>query len=258
MNSKNIYDYPKYYPLIFRKRNFKKESTLIKKILRKFSKIKIKNILDIACGTGDHMKELSKLGYNVAGLDLSNKMLDDTIKKMKNNSKFLGVYKKNMAEFILNQKFDSCICMINSLEILIKNKEFISHFNSVIKCLNKGGLYIIELDSPNMVYKGNYKTPKIYKRNIKRKGIKLNIIYKQYSLKKSIEKNELIISINDKNKKILLLDNAPIRRLNIKDILYFLKLTKHLELVKISGDLNLKKDLNDKSSKKMIIVLRRK
>ena len=33
-----------------------------------------------------------------------------------------------MASFNINEKFDACICMANSLEILIKNEQFISHF----------------------------------------------------------------------------------------------------------------------------------
>ena len=79
----DLYYYPKYYELIFGNRNFKKECSFIVKLIKKFSGIKVYSILDIACGTGQHMIELSKLGFNVAGLDISDKMLNEINKKLK-------------------------------------------------------------------------------------------------------------------------------------------------------------------------------
>ena len=71
----SIYEYPKYYELVFGKRNIKKEVDFLESLFQKFSGRKTKTVLDIACGTGPHMDELEKRGYAVAGLDNSPKML---------------------------------------------------------------------------------------------------------------------------------------------------------------------------------------
>jgi len=53
---------------------------------------KSKKILDIGCGTGRHSIELAKRGYNVTGIDLSERMLEMAKQKAKNakvNAEFI-------------------------------------------------------------------------------------------------------------------------------------------------------------------------
>ena len=49
------------------------EKTFFNKI---FSEHGVKNILDCACGTGQHLLMLAQSGYNVWGSDYSNSMLE--------------------------------------------------------------------------------------------------------------------------------------------------------------------------------------
>lgn len=254
----DLYYYPEYYEIIFGNRNFKKECKFIAELIKKHSKIKVNSILDIACGTGPHIIELSKLDFKIAGLDISDKMLSIVDKNLKGNSNYLGTYKRDMASFSIPSKFDSCICMVNSLEILTKNKQFTSHFNSVANCLNPGGLYIIELDNPSFISKSE--EIKEYKKSFKKGKININLIYKKYPFDfvNSLEKNELIVEINDNGKILKIVDNSPVRRLTLSDIESFIKLNNKFEIVDILGDFKFGSTINDKDSKKMIVILRRK
>ena len=258
----NIYEYPEYYEIIFGRKNFKEETKFIIKLINKFSSIKAKNILDIACGTGQHIGELLKNNFKVTGLDISKRMLNKLDKQFKNNPNFIKSYQKDMASFNINEKFDACICMANSLEILIKNEQFISHFKSVANCLNKGGLYIIELDNPAFLFSlpCSGSKAKEYKMEFKKGKIKINTTYRRYTfdLINFVEKNELILDINDNGKKIKINDDSPIRRLTPIDIGLFIKFNSNFELIKILGDFNLNSTINDKESKKMIVILRKK
>jgi len=258
----NVYEYPKYYEIVFGSRNFKRECDFITELIKKFSKINTSVILDIACGTGPHMIGLSKLGFKVAGLDSSNKMLVKINKRLKGKPNFIGVYKKDMVSFNIPQKFDACICMVNSLEILTKNEQFISHFHSVANCLKRGGIYIIELDNPSFIFSNPLPGERIkeYKKKIKRGKIKIGVIYKKYpfDLINFLEKNELILDINDNGKKLIIRDSSPVRRLAPLDIDLFVKLSHKFELIKILGDFKLESTINDKNSKRMIVILRKK
>lgn len=253
----NLYDYPKYYEIVFGNRNFKKECKFIQRLLKKYSKIKVSSVLDLACGTGMHMVELAKLKYKIAGLDISDKMLEEANKRLENNPKLIKLYKNDMASFRLDKKFDACICMVNSLEILNKDTEFISNFNSVADALNAGGLYIIELDNPSLIKRNNQ--VKEYKKTIKKGKITINLIYKKYPFdyKSKLEKNELILDINEDGKRLKIVDNSPVKRLTMEDINYFVNKTKRFEIMNVISDFNLNLKVKDKSSKRIIVVLRK-
>ncbi len=257
----SLYDYPKYYEMIFGERNIRQEVGFLVTLIKKYSKIKVSSVLDIACGSGIQIVELAKLGFKVAGLDSSPKMIEELKRNMRTKPNFIAAYREDMSSFTLPRKFDSCICMLNSLEILIKNKQFISHFESVAKCLKPGGVYIIELDNPAFIL--SLPSPgagiKEYRKGIKRGEIEIDVVYRRFpfDLLRFVEKNELILNINDKGKKLRIVDDSPVRRLTPSDINLFVKLNKKFELVTLLGGFDFNTTINNKSSKKMIVVLRR-
>ncbi len=257
----NMYQYPKYYEIIFGRRDIKKECQFIQELIKKFARRRIDQLLDIACGTGPHMEELMALGYKTAGLDISPEMLTLVKKKLRGKKNFLGIYEADMEKFILPKKFDLCLCMVNSLEILTENKQFLSHLNSVANCLNLGGLYIIELDSPSFILSNPRPGERVkkYTKKFLRGKIKIRLTYERYpfDLGNFLERNKLILKINDNGKKITLMDNSPVRRLTPSDIDLFSKLNGRMELVGLWGGFDLEIGINDADAEKMIVVLRK-
>ncbi len=256
-----LYQNPKYYEIVFGKRNFKKECVALMQLIKKFSKIQVSNILDIACGTGQHMTEFSKVGLKVAGLDISARMISETKQKFQDNPNLISLYKEDMSSFKIAKKFDACICMVNSLEILTTNNQIESHFKSVADCLNKGGIYIIELDNPAFAFSNplSKEKPKVYKWTAKKGKIKINVAYKKcsFDLLNSLEKNELTLDVSDNGKIMKLVDTSPIRRLTPQEIDLFIKINKQLKIVKVLGGFDLNSSVNDRNSKKMIIIFQR-
>ena len=58
-----IYKHPHYYEIAFSFINPKKQVDNFEKLIKKFSKIKVKKVLDIACGPSLQLRELCKRGY---------------------------------------------------------------------------------------------------------------------------------------------------------------------------------------------------
>ena len=50
-------------------------------LLKVFSQHKVKTILDIGCGTGDHAIDLARRGFNVVGIDRSHGMIAESNKR---------------------------------------------------------------------------------------------------------------------------------------------------------------------------------
>ncbi len=257
----SLYDYPKYYEMVFGERDIQQEVAFLVSLLKKHSKIKVSSILDVACGSGIHLAELAKLGFEVAGLDSSPKMIEKLKEGMIRKPNFIAAYMEDMSSFTLPRKFDICICMLNSLEILTENEQFISHFESIAKCLNLGGLYIIELDSPAFILSLPLPNTKVieHKKRIKSGDVVIDVVYRRFpfDLLKFVEKNELILNVNDKGKILRIIDDSPVRRLIPSDIDLFVRLNKRFELVTLLGGFDFNITINDKSSRKMVVVLRR-
>jgi CBS domain-containing protein/ubiquinone/menaquinone biosynthesis C-methylase UbiE len=56
-------------------------------LLKVFSESKVKTVLDVGCGTGDHVIDLAKQGFDALGIDRSSAMISEANKRKKGMSK---------------------------------------------------------------------------------------------------------------------------------------------------------------------------
>lgn len=105
-----------------------------------------KNVLDLACGTGSFSKRLNDMGYNVTGLDLSADML--TVAKSK--APEISFINADMTDFSFNEKFDFCICMLDSINHLTDYEDVKKCFDCVYSSLSDNGIFIFDV---NTLYK---------------------------------------------------------------------------------------------------------
>ena len=74
--------YSKFYDQIYSKKNYIEEVKFLNSIFLKNKKHNPK-IIDIGCGTGQHLLQLLKLGHNVTGVDKSGDMINLARLKLK-------------------------------------------------------------------------------------------------------------------------------------------------------------------------------
>lgn len=106
-----------------------------------------KKVLDLACGTGTISKLLCDNGYEVTGMDISEEMLIVAQEKCQNRVRF---FKGDISTFSLPEKFDYCVCLLDSLNHLENISAVKSCFECVGNSLNENGLFIFDV---NTVYK---------------------------------------------------------------------------------------------------------
>lgn len=68
-------------------------------------------IIDIGCGTGRHSIELSKRGYSMTGIDLSESLLEKAREKAKKNGVQIDFLKHDARSLPYNKQFDVAIMM---------------------------------------------------------------------------------------------------------------------------------------------------
>jgi len=144
LKDKKFYDLlsPDFDLMVSWEKRLKNEAPFFQKL---FEENKVKKILDLACGTGHHSTFFAKSGYEVTGVDLSEKMLQIARKNAKGVSGvrfvkagFLDIYPK------LKDRFDAVICLGNSLPHLLSQKDLKKTLLNIYNLLNPGGIFILQ------------------------------------------------------------------------------------------------------------------
>jgi ubiquinone/menaquinone biosynthesis C-methylase UbiE len=129
----------KYYDTIYRWKDYAMEAEKIYQIIHDYKKSPGKELLDAACGTGEHMKYLKDY-FNVTGLDKSQYMLEIAKKKIK-KAKFI---KADMMNFQLDKQFDAIVCLFSAIAHLKNHNMLEKAISNFSNHLVKGGVLIIE------------------------------------------------------------------------------------------------------------------
>jgi len=106
-----------------------------------------KDILDIACGTGTMALLLAERGYNLVGTDRSEAMLKVARKKAKQAGLAIPFYAQDVAHLDLPQKFDLAICLYDSFNYLLNEKDLLAAFRAIRRHLRPGGYLLFDINT---------------------------------------------------------------------------------------------------------------
>ena len=106
-------------------------------------------VLDVACGTGDNILKLSKLGYNVVGLDISCEMLAVAKEKLTRTSAKL--IHRPMQDIPKDTIYAGVLCSSFSLTYIKSQREILEVFKSVNAILERDGVFAFDMIEPRAV-----------------------------------------------------------------------------------------------------------
>ena len=134
-------NYSRYYNLLYKDKDYNSEVDYIAEIIKRYGKREVKELLDIGCGTGKHLKLFKEKGFNIAGVDLSENMISEA-------KIYLGqtddLYCGRASEFSFNKKFDVIVSLFHVMSYQTENSELQKVFENVYNHLNDGGLFIFD------------------------------------------------------------------------------------------------------------------
>jgi len=129
----------KYYDIIYSGKDYKKESEKVRAIIRKYCTSGGTELLDVACGTGNHIAYLAK-HYRITGTDISKTMLAIARKKYPHVKFAAG----DMRSFDLKKKFDAVVCLFSSVGYMKTPGNLEKAIGNFSRHLKPGGVMIIE------------------------------------------------------------------------------------------------------------------
>jgi len=103
------------------------------------------SILDISCGTGDLVNELSK-EYEVVGSDISAEMINVAKKKYPH----LIFYVSDMVDLSLENKFDLILSPFDSVNYIIRQNNLERAFKNIYYLLNEDGYFLFDFNTDKL------------------------------------------------------------------------------------------------------------
>ena len=105
--------------------------------------LKPRDILEMACGTGNLTYHLANNRYNLVAFDLSSEMLAIAYEKLR-KFKNVKLLNQNMVNFNINMNFDCVVSVCDSINYILNEEELLKCFENAYKHLrNNGVLFLI-------------------------------------------------------------------------------------------------------------------
>ena len=136
----------KYYDLLFSGKDYLQESEFLKSIV-KTRLSNAKSILDVGCGTGNHLNLLTDVFETLWGVDLNREILEIAKSKSRKIRYQIG----GMKDFNINLKFDVITCLYSVFNYNLTSSEAIQTLSNFKRHLNQDGITIIALYTPHNV-----------------------------------------------------------------------------------------------------------
>jgi SAM-dependent methyltransferase len=137
-------NYAKDYDIFYQKKDYKKECFYLKKIFKQFLSHNPQTILDLGCGTGNYLILLSKMGYQMTGVDASAQMLSIAQRKIATLKLKSDLYRGYLQSFKVKKKFDAVICLFSVIDYVTNKSDVMKTLRNIYDHLNPGGIFVFD------------------------------------------------------------------------------------------------------------------
>lgn len=120
--------------------------------LIEFNKVEVKNILELACGTGNITLPLAAKGYDIAGIDISEEMLDVAFNKSQEKNIPLVLLQQDIVELDFEiYDLDCVLCACDGFNYISSIEDLEKVFKKIYAQLKEGGIFLFDISSFNKI-----------------------------------------------------------------------------------------------------------
>ncbi|WP_109047129.1 class I SAM-dependent methyltransferase [Azospirillum sp. TSA6c] len=138
------------YDALYRDKDYENECDLIESILKENGFCGPIHLLDLGCGTGNHVFPLALRGHTLTGVDRSHDMLAlayEKAEKIKETGDTISptFHHGDVRNLNLNERFDAVLMMFAVLGYQHENTDLMATLSTVRSHLKPGGLFIFDV-----------------------------------------------------------------------------------------------------------------
>ena len=127
-----------YYDLLYSFKDYEKEAQQIKNLIAQEHPA-ARSILDVACGTAEHAKHLSKT-FRIDGIDIEPEFVEIAQAKVPSGQFWVA----DMSDFNLGIRYDVVQCLFSSIGYLQKPEQVVDALICFKRHLNPEGIILVE------------------------------------------------------------------------------------------------------------------
>jgi SAM-dependent methyltransferase len=144
----SIYQFPDIFRRVHMEApgDIEREVDFLKGVWRRQLKPPVRRVLDVACGNSPHGQILAQAAIEVVGIDRSPTMLAAGRSEAA-GLKTLRFYRRRIERFRLPERpCDAAFFMSETFPIMTRNRDIITHLESVAALVKRGGIYCVDVD----------------------------------------------------------------------------------------------------------------
>jgi SAM-dependent methyltransferase len=135
-----------YYEIEKVGRKFEDEIDFLRKLFGKYS---IKSIVDLGCGSGEHVFALYQKGFEICGIDISDSMIDIAKKRYPDCNFQLA----DLQSYKIEKLVDAIMCMFGTFNYIIKDEDIINSLKNIRDNIHPKGILVLEIWNSSPVKK---------------------------------------------------------------------------------------------------------
>jgi ubiquinone/menaquinone biosynthesis C-methylase UbiE len=139
------------YLKVYRHRDQKEANELVELVIKNIDVSKVKNVLDMAAGSGRHAIIFTEKGFNVTAVDLSENLLSIGKKHAENENVKIDFVHSDIRQFNPNIKYNLILNLFTSIGYFEKDEENYFILRKAYKLLEKNGYFILDYFNKNFV-----------------------------------------------------------------------------------------------------------
>lgn len=136
-------DYASYYNLLYKDKNYKEEVEYINRLIKQFNP-SAKTLIDLGCGTGKHIFEFEKLGFESTGVDLSSQMISIANETKPSEKSISEFYQGDIRNYRNENKFDAVVSLFHVMSYQTTNNDLENAFSTAKKLMSEKGIFIFD------------------------------------------------------------------------------------------------------------------
>lgn len=137
-------DYAYYYNAFYQDKDYEAESRQVDTLLKRYGD-GISKIINYGCGTGRHDLELSKLGYECTGIDMSPLMIEIAQKNAEKGQISMNFSVADIRNYKPRRKYDAVISLFHVMSYQNSNEDILAAFRTAREALNQGGIFLFDV-----------------------------------------------------------------------------------------------------------------
>ena len=108
-----------------------------------------RDIIDLGCGSGEHVDALRKHRFRVEGLDIAPEMIEVA----RNRFPDCIFHQGDMRDFHGDRIYDAAVCLFGSFDYILENEDVEKSLKNIRELLRPEGLFILEVWNAVPLYK---------------------------------------------------------------------------------------------------------